>query len=588
MLTLFLVSGFRTPWGRFAQILALSLLTLTSPLTGLAQAQPTDPEGAWQGSLDTPAGTLRLRIELVIDETGTQSGTLESLDQAPGQYIPLSAIEVSGETFSFSIAAIGAQYSGRWNEASQTYEGTFSQGMEFPLSLARAEAVQAAFYDGLDGVWETTLMREETALELVLNVISDDQGTRASLDSVSQGAFDLAVTDLVREGDQVGFSVPLANVTFSGVLDSDTLRGQWVRPNFPDATLTWQRTATAVTGPNRPQEPTDPVPYTVEEVRIANPQTEDIVLAGSFTHPDGVRRAPVALLLNGSGPQDRDETVWEHKPFLVLSDHLTRQGIAVLRLDDRGTGETTGYYTPATISDFVSDAQAALAWLKTRPDVDPDAIGIIGHSEGGLLAPMLAAQDEEIGFIILLAGPGTTGQAVILEQTQLMSRSAGATPEMLAGLDEAMTALTTAVRTAPSQDAVPAAVDAALTPERMAALQIPADMRQTAMAQMTRTWYRDFLRHDPAVYLRDVDQPVLALNGTLDVQVPHASNLAGIEAALAHNPDTTLMALDGRNHMFQRAQTGAIPEYAQIEETLDPMVLELISDWIAERFETLD
>lgn len=545
-----------------------------------------DLTGDWIGTLSAPGGELRLLLTIEEDDDAGFSAVLESLDQAPGQKIPVTTVSISPDALSFQISAIGARFEGNWNADTDGYEGEFNQGLNLPLTMRRADRIEAHFVEGLDGVWETTLVRAESTLRLVLNIETTEHGTTASLDSIDQGAYGIPVSGLDRDGVNVGFQVPMANVTFAGELNQNaaSITGNWVRPGFPDAQLTFQRTAQTVAPLHRPQEPIAPFPYTVEEVVFDNREAGDVRLAGTLTLPEGPGPFPAAVLLSGSGPQDRDESVWEHRPFAVLADHLTRQGIAVLRFDDRGFAESTGDFASATISDFASDAEAAFAYLQAHPATNAQATGLIGHSEGGIHAPLAAQGNPEIAFIILLAAPGTTGADLLYDQTQLIMAANGADDASLDTLGSTIRRLQSVLMAAGSPDEARTALDAVLTPADMMSMGNPPDMRDLLIQQMTRQWYLDLLAYDPEPVLADVQQPVLAMNGTLDLQVPYHQNLSGIREALSANPDVTIHALDDHNHLFQRAQTGTISEYAQIEETFAPDALDLISDWILERF----
>jgi pimeloyl-ACP methyl ester carboxylesterase len=542
--------------------------------------------GDWLGTLTTPTGPLRLKVHASVADDGSMTGTLESLDQAPGQRIPMSEFHIDDTEMRFEIPALGATYQGQWDAEAGHYDGEFSQGVTLELDFARADTTSIVVIDGLDGSWTGQLDRETVQLDFNLNIETGEDGTQASLDSIAQGAYGIPIAGLEREGDTVRFQVPAANVTYEGQLDSDGsgLTGRWQRPGFDDAIVRFERQSMSVTQPNRPQTPVAPFPYREIEVRIANPEAEGVTLAGTLTVPPGDGPFPAAVLISGSGPQDRNETVWTHQPFAVLADHLSRHGIAVLRYDDRGHAESTGDFAGSTSMDFASDAQAVAEWLRAQPAIDPNAVGLIGHSEGGLIAPVVAARDEALAYIILLAGPGTDGQQIILDQSLASARVSGRSEADLERLHAIVLEITEAARTAPDEASARAALDTILSPDVLTFLGAMPDQKDLFIDQNVRAWHRAFLNHEPASYLADVDQPILALNGSLDLQVVPGPNLAGIETGLAHNDDVTLMELPGLNHMFQTAQTGTIPEYAQIEETFDPQALAIIEDWINTRF----
>ncbi|WP_300529792.1 alpha/beta fold hydrolase [Maricaulis sp.] len=560
------------------------LVLLITPIHAFARDESGD--GDWLGALETPGGTLRLLVTVSTAEDGSQSAVLESLDQAPGQKIPVSTIVADDTMLEFEIAAIGARYRGRWNADHDRYEGEFFQGMALPLNFARPQPQTATLIEGLDGRWEAALDREGTILRLALNIETGTEGTQATLDSIDQAAYGIPVTALSRTGSTVQLQVPAAQVTYSAQLEADgsQLTGSWTRPGFPDVELVFTRVSSEVVDAYRPQTPQAPYPYTIEEVRIENPAAAGVTLAGTLTLPHGDGPHPAVILISGSGPQDRDESVWEHKPFAVLADHLSRNGIAVLRYDDRGFAESTGDFASATSRDFASDAEAALSWLRQQPGIDATSTGVIGHSEGGLIAPMLAQTPNAPDFMVLLAGPGTSGREIILEQTELMARAGGQAEADINAAVATLSRVTAELLDAENGADARARLDDLITDDDLTALGVPTTQRHVLLSQMGRDWYVEFLRHDPLTYLQTVEQPVLAVIGSLDLQVPAGSNLAGLREGLAGNPDATILELEGLNHMFQPAETGALAEYALIETTFDPAALALVSDWINQHF----
>lgn len=319
-----------------------------------------------------------------------------------------------------------------------------------------------------------------------------------------------------------------------------------------------------------------------ERVRCNTPV--GVRLSGTLTVPEGEGPFPAAILISGSGPQDRDETVWGHKPFAVLADYLTRRGIAVLRYDDRGFGESTGDHGSATSADFATDANAAVDYLTSRSDIDREAIGFVGHSEGGMIGPIAAAANDEVDFLVLLAGPGTHTLQLIRSQRHLIGASQGRTEEELARIDEIVDRISTAVAAARDRVEAAARVRTILSAEALEALGVPESGRELVVRQYASDWFRFFVRCDPATFLSRVEVPVLALGGSLDVQVPARENLAGIRKALTHNPDVTVRELEGLNHLFQTAESGSLGEYADIPETFAPVALEAVAEWINERF----
>jgi hypothetical protein len=283
------------------------------------------------------------------------------------------------------------------------------------------------------------------------------------------------------------------------------------------------------------------------------------------------------VLISGSGQQNRDEEIFGHKPFLVLADHLSRRGIAVLRYDDRGVGQSKGDLASATSEDFAADAWAVWQAVSSRPDIDPRRVGLLGHSEGGLIAPMLAAAHPEIAFVVMLAGPGVTGEQVIIRQAAAIMKASGVSDDAIAA------------NTALQQQAFAILREEASLPrilERLSAIPAsgPKESMEAAVKQWSSPWFRFFLTYDPAPALTKVRCPVLALAGELDLQVLPAQNLPAIDAALVRgaNQRHTVLELPGLNHLFQSARTGLPGEYGQIEETMAPAALDKITIWIQE------
>jgi hypothetical protein len=464
------------------------------------------------------------------------------------------------------------------------------------------------------GEWEGVLVAGPQQLPIIFHVTEADGGggLAATMDSPAQNAFGLPMDAVTVSGDSVSMTLTAAQARYDGVLteDGSTLEGTWTQ-GPASLELVLERgggdgdggAASGDAGPagggipdpsERPQTPKPPHPYASRDVSFDG--AGDFSLAGTLTVPRGDGPHPGVILVSGSGPQDRDETLLGHKPFAVLADHLTRAGIAVLRYDDRGVAASGGVFATATSDDLARDAEAALSWLASRPEVDGDRVGIVGHSEGGLIAPLVASRSELPAFLVLLAGPGMSGAEIILDQT-----AAGARVQ---GVDEAYIEESLAVTralfeiAAREPDAEAAAAEmAALLRARMA--DVAAETRAMAGIQeggeeawiasqverVNTPWFRYFLGYDPVPALEAVRVPVLAVNGELDVQVTPEANLAAIAAALerAGNPDVTVRELPGLNHLFQEAETGSPAEYAAIDQTMSPRLLELVADWIVAR-----
>ncbi|MCP4505294.1 MAG: alpha/beta fold hydrolase, partial [Fuerstiella sp.] len=318
-------------------------------------------------------------------------------------------------------------------------------------------------------------------------------------------------------------------------------------------------------------------------------ETDDVRLAGTLTVPKTTAPCPAAILISGSGPQDRDESLLDHKPFLIIADHLSRHGIAVLRFDDRGTGASTGAFRTATSEDFSRDAEAAFEYLSSDPRVNERATGLIGHSEGGIIAPMVAGRRTDVAFAILLAGPGVNGREILLSQGQLILKAQGVTDETaLKAQRDTQVALIDTVDNAPADATHDELVKSAML---ILADVLPAEalqektLKSTVSAGIERLnsqWCRFFLTHQPGPVLEKLKCPVLALNGEKDVQVDPRLNLPAIREALTKGGNTRFetVELPSLNHLFQTCSTGAVSEYQTIEETVSPMTLKKITDWI--------
>ena len=444
------------------------------------------------------------------------------------------------------------------------------------------------------GNWMGSLDAGAFQLRLRFELAESDGGLAAKAFSVDQGNAEIAVESVTLTGATISMSMPMIGGSYEGTLAAD---GSSIEGSFTQMgntlPLVLERTTVDEADMRRPQDPVEPFPYVAEEVSYPNADGGH-TLAGTFTRPDAGGPFPAVILISGSGPQDRDEALLGHRPFLVLSDHLTRSGIAVLRFDDRGVGESTGNFASATSRDFASDVLAGVAYLKTRNDVDTGAIGLAGHSEGGLVAPMVAVESDDVAYIVLMAGPGVNGERILYSQGALIARAAGASEEAIAenrelqramfdvlksepDVERAARALTDLVRTALENASEETRARAGVTDE--AAI----DRVVAAQVQATNTpWFRHFLTYEPAETIEQVRVPVLAIQGENDLQVPFEENLSGIEAALQRggNTDYEVHALPGLNHLFQHSETGSPAEYQAIEETWSVDAMELIAGWI--------
>jgi uncharacterized protein len=468
-------------------------------------------------------------------------------------------------------------------------------------ALAAAPGMAAAQASPIVGTWSGELEVSGTRLPLVFHIRGEVGRLTATMDSPMQGAMGIPV-DTVRFADGVVTMLLLPiNGTYTGRLTgADVLEGQW-QQGPGSLPLTLRRGAADVVQLRRPQHPQPPFPYRTEEVRFRN-EAAGITLAGTLTIPQGNGPFPGVVLVSGSGPQDRDETLMGHKPFLVISDHLTRAGIAVLRYDDRGVAASEGDFAAATTRDLAGDAAAAATFMATRPEVDGTRVGIAGHSEGGLIAPLVATgwngyPRADLAFIVLLAGPALPGDEILRLQADLIMAAGGAAPEMreqaLASQARVLEVIRTEADASRRQqrmrEVLREGLDA-MTPQQRAAQGVPAGQEQAwidaGVAQAGTPWFYEFVRLDPRPALRQVAIPTLALFGELDLQVPPRGNEAAMLEALRAAPvnDFAVITLPGLNHLFQTATTGAPAEYGSIEETFAPAALQAMTGWILERF----
>lgn len=430
-------------------------------------------------------------------------------------------------------------------------------------------------------------------LRLVFNIERTDSGTFTStLDSPDQGAVGMPTTETTFADGELKITSDRIGVVYTATLDGDELKGTF-QQSGQSIDLNLIRGAGEEPAP-RAQDPRD-FPYRQEEVTFRN-ESADVTLAGTLTLPPAAAPDQIVVLVSGSGPQNRNEelAIMNHRPFLVLSDYLTRQGIGVLRYDDRGVGESTGEFSEGTTYDFAQDAKAAVAYLRGREDLAGTQLGIVGHSEGGMIAPIVADEDPELDFIVLLAGPGTKLDQLLISQTQLMAAAGGASEKDLKEAKRDLKRYTKMIRKNPdlSSEALEAKILADMQEQLAQApdsVKAKVDDIDAFVAQQAKTfaapWFRYFIEFAPAPYLRRVDVPVLAVNGALDLQVPSQDNLQAIEKALRRggNPDYTIHEFPGLNHLFQTATTGSMTEYATIEETFNEAAMQFVADWILAR-----
>lgn len=459
--------------------------------------------------------------------------------------------------------------------------------------------VQAQDVPRAVGSWSGTLVAGPQRLEIIFHVTASDDGLTGTMDVPAQGATGIPLTTASFEDGTLTLTFPVpGGGSYEGTMDEsgNGISGTFTQGGQPFP-MDLVRGDGAPAELDRPQEPHAPYPYQVEEVGFRNPEAS-IDLAGTLTLPEGDGPFPAAVLVSGSGPQDRDETLMGHKPFKVIADHLTRQGIAVLRYDDRGVGESSGDFSLATTEDFVGDALAAIRFLEGDARIRGNAIGIVGHSEGGLIGPMAAARSESVDYVVMLAGPGVTGLEVLVEQGRLINSAAGAPLEMIDFNARIQTRLAEVSLANPDADVAAPLMMAVIHEEidalpdhfaAMARASLNEQAIEQTVQQMNSHWFRYFLHYDPRPAIESTNVPILALFGGKDLQVPPDQSADEVRAAFDRgaNADATVTVLPGLNHLFQEAATGSPAEYQSISQTMSPVALEAISAWIAARFTPL-
>lgn len=550
-----------------------------------AQGKKADDTGSlvgdWKGTLNAGGSQLHLVLHVTKAEDGKLGATLDSVDQGANG-IPVSAIAVKDDKFNMTVDAVHGKYEGVVNKEATEIKGTWTQMQPLELNFARvAEGVKSdqakVAPSDIDGVWTGALDLGSVKLRLAFHIMNTADGLKATMDSLDQGAMGVPVTSVTRNGTALKIALKQIDGVFDGKISEDktTVAGTWTQHGDSRPLVLTRAKDKAALELKRPQNPVRPLPYREEEVSFENKVQGD-TLAGTLTIPPGKGPFTAVLLITGSGPQDRDESLMGHKPFLVLSDWLTRNAIEVLRVDDRGVGKSTGVFGTATTADFATDVEAGVAFLKTRPEVNPKKIGLIGHSEGGVIAPMVAARNPDVGFIVMLAGSGVPGDQILVEQRTLIAEAGGMSKEEAekdAVEERAVLALVVKEKDSPEleKDLRQKLAEYVKDPELGAQVQV-----------LTSPWFRYFLAYDPGPALGQVKCPVLALNGEKDLQVPPKQNLATIRKALeaGGNKNFEVVELPGLNHLFQTAKTGSPAEYGAIEETMSPVALEKMSGWI--------
>ena len=439
------------------------------------------------------------------------------------------------------------------------------------------------------GKWVGEIQIQENSLTIVLNIVDSPEGLLTEMDSPDQGVTGIAASRSMFKDDSLCIEISELGIRYYGRMESKhKIVGEFLQAG-QKFLLNLSKTKSLEKKINRPQEPKRPLPYLEEEVSFVN-KTDNIVLKGTLTIPPEANKHPAVVLISGSGPQNRNEEILNHKPFLVIADYLTRNGIAVLRFDDRGFAESEGVHGNANSYDFSKDAEAGFQFLRTRPEIDPLNIGLIGHSEGGMIAPMIASRNDQVKFIVLLAGTGIRGDKIILLQSELIGRVNGASENDLAKSKLLAQGAFELVAKATSNSELKIDLRQYFNEVDSTKAEIPSGLSYAQLVEQyvgtfSSPWMTYFLTYDPKLALEKVKCPVLALNGERDLQVPAKINLEAIELALLRggNTKSKLLEFPNLNHLFQECRTGAPSEYGELEQTIAPFVLEELSNWIHEK-----
>jgi len=454
---------------------------------------------------------------------------------------------------------------------------TIFASMAAALAMA-AMAANAAHAEDAQGLWTGSIAN---SLQVTVKFDKTADGKWEATLSVPAQSLVTKVDDVSVTPDKIGFALNRLRASYTATWSAQdqAWKGTWTQGR--SAPLDLKRTTEEASKPKRPQEEAiaaRPATYASTEVAFDNDAAK-VKLAGTFSVPQGKGPFPAVVLVHGSGAIDRDGSVFGHNTLLVLADHLGRQGIAVLRYDKRGVGKSTGKLKEATTRDLAADAEAAVRFLRSRPEVDARRIGIVGHSEGGLVAPLLASRDPALAFVVMLAGPGVRGERLLVEQHALLARSRGV-PEAAIAKDRILNrALFSAMANEPTLEAARTKAGLLLA-EAERKGDLPDGLGSVTLDRFGTPWFRELLAYEPAPVLQAVRQPILVLNGARDLQVPADLDLPPIRTALAGNPRAVVQELPGLNHLFQTAKTGSTEEYAQIEETFAPAALDTIAAWI--------
>ena len=433
----------------------------------------------------------------------------------------------------------------------------------------------SSFSQDILGKWNGSLKVQGVELPLIFTISKLENGYSSTMDSPSQGAKNIPTTKTSFENSKLIIEIANAKIEYVGELKNEIISGIF-KQNGQEFPMELSRKQYEKKVINHPQEPKAPFSYYSEDVTFEN-NKEKVTLAGTLTLPKKEGNYPVVILISGSGAQNRDEQVLGQKPFLVVSDYLTKNGIAVLRYDDRGTAKSKGNFASSTSANFATDVESAIEYLKTRKEINKNKIGLVGHSEGGMIAPMVASKSKDVNFIVLLAAPGMRGDKLLLLQKEKIERAmATSEPEILKGQKIYGGAYDLILKSKKEDLKLKEYFKSNIgkeTSERDIDIMVN---------QLSSDWVQYYLKYDPAIALEKTKCPVLAVNGEKDLQVPSKENLEVIKKSLLKggNKKVTIIEFPKLNHLFQTTETGNPSEYETNEETFNEKALQQITSWI--------
>lgn len=566
----------------------IAIMMLTSPSVGQEKPQ------IWLGVLDVGVAKLRLEIRVEQPTPDSYQGIMVSLDQGNVE-IPFDSIKIVDDTLQFRIEKLHANFTGKRTVAGD-YEGIFTQfgnDRELTFKLMTATSVPK-----LVETWQGN-MTAGREFEFQLRIFEDKDGKRSGvLDSFTENITGLPIElNANKESTFFNFEVEATKATYEGEYADDrkSIIGKWKQGGgefdlkFAEIELAATRTAKSgskKSTASRPQTPKPPFDYPNIEFVVSSKTDEQIELAGTLSLPKGDGPFPAAILISGSGPQDRDCTIFGHKSFLVIADHFAKQGIAVLRYDERGVGKSKGDFTTATSEDFANDVEQLLDWLKEQPKIDKQRLVLIGHSEGGIVGPMVAARRPDVAKLVVLSGPFVDGERIVLNQSRKIAAISGAS---MVYLDSQETLLREVIHRINKGKPTSPEIIKSIQDDIISKLAEPerenfdfGSNTIESLNQLSSPWFKFYLTYDPALTFDQVKCPVLVINGDKDLQVDPDLNLPVASKILQKrtNKDWEIIRPENLNHLFQTAETGSPNEYPQIEETFNLEVLQTITDWV--------